>query len=721
MSAFDSIPSATITADLGAGVVEQSATSWSIDRTLSGGGLPGQARAASGSSVGSGTVSVESDATPWNAGAIKPAGRVTVSASEDVGAAASRVGTMVVRSVGAPSALSSERDLSIEDDLGGLRGQVTMPTVLGAYLDWRGTTKVLGIEAAWAIDQAARAGGYYATPPPVASCIFSLPLTGSPVPEVGKASIAADADKWIEVDGRTLGAYQSTMAGTTTTGTFPSHFYVTFDRTGPSSFPVGIGDFLQGPSVSGSFLNQAHSPYGATLIPGGTSDDEAITRVQVEIALTGLTETTFSGMSMRARVKGGAWSSWLTNTFSPAVGMYGGLVVAGHDTRNAAGGGIQVHTEDDPAVWSDATARIAPTGSQLSAVVTPRTASSWSLIQEVAAATLGAVWIDEDGVLTYRNREQLRGSGTPAETVYSLDSLDDVPWEVSTDDVADRVEVSYNPPIITQVTDYSATVWQSTEVVTIRAGQSIVIEQDIDGAADDLAPWYPAWNTTVAPVTRYSRWAASTLPGGGGPQPADNALDITAEMVNPSKVRIRIRNTTTGTLYTAGTDGTTLLTLRANVVARPSEPLTLSTGLPADKAIAPLSIDLGSWVQDQDTAQEILSWLTGTLSQPLPILRQVGVTPKASRRLGDVIVLRDPYTELASKALITGIHSSGEAGRYSQSLDLAILSTTFDDMDRWSVANGITTFDQLDAFLIANGIDTFDKWDAYTARIGGNL
>src|SRR5690606_6489320 len=110
-------------------------------------------------------------------------------------------------------------------------------------------------------------------------------------------------------------------------------------------------------------------------------------------------------------------------------------------------------------------------------------------------ATLGAAWIDEEGRLIYRNRDQLRG-GEPQYTIQALDHLEDVPWSISTDEVADRVEFTYRPPTVAIEPNDTLTVWQSTETVRVAAGATIRLDRDIDGAASGPAPWYRVEDTS---------------------------------------------------------------------------------------------------------------------------------------------------------------------------------------------------------------------------------
>src|SRR5690606_18359630 len=110
--------SSQVAASLGSGVGAREVISWQVSRSLSGGGLPQQARAASGSSVGSGSVTLVPDApseNPWSVNATKPGESVSIDASADVGAPLSPVARMVSRDVSADSWLSPVRTLSIED------------------------------------------------------------------------------------------------------------------------------------------------------------------------------------------------------------------------------------------------------------------------------------------------------------------------------------------------------------------------------------------------------------------------------------------------------------------------------------------------------------------------------------------------------------------------------------------------------------------------------
>ncbi|QIK82982.1 hypothetical protein [Sanguibacter sp. HDW7] len=467
MSAHDATPRHAVRADVGQGMQTLPGMSWSVDRTLSGVGLPGQARAATGSSLATGSLSILDSRTPWRGPAIAAGGAVHIDAALDAGASLTRVATMRSRSVDAAGARVLERGLSLEDDARGLLGPVASPA--------------------------------------------SVPAT-----------------------------------------------------------PVDLSTVLV--------------------------------------------------------------------TLATSLGL-------AHD--------------------------VAPSGVLVPAIL-PEGRTGWEICQWVARVTLGACWLSETGVLTYRGPAAMRGQGTPRETIHTLPQVVDLPWQVSTDDVADRVTLTYTPLLVERVTDASLTVWESTETLTVAAGATVVVEQDLETAVDGLAPWLPIWST-AAPEAQRSRWAASTQADGGGERPADSALTVAATLVTASRVRITVKNNAAVTLYVGGGQPTQLLIVRANARASRSAQVTLAAGVEASVSRSECSLDVGTGVSSEAEAHTLLAWLAAQTASPRATLSQIQVVPDLARRLGDLVEIVDPITGLSSRCIIAGVHLEAGAGSITQSLDLTLV------------------------------------------------
>lgn len=367
------------------------------------------------------------------------------------------------------------------------------------------------------------------------------------------------------------------------------------------------------------------------------------------------------------------------------------------------------------------TTDIEPTGSILNGLFNVEGKSAWELAQEIAAATMGAVWVTETGVFTYRNRSSLRGNTRFTETVEALDSVESLDWTIDPGEIADRVEFTYTPTVVTQSDTPSITLWEATEKIRVRAGQTATLYADLNGTAPAVSSFLPAWNNSSAPDEQHSRWAAAIDPNGGGARPADNAIRVNARFVSASRVRLEISNRTDDHLWLVDGNGQPCLILRSNILVAPGEQTMLDSGKSAADALNPLSVDAGMWVQDHDTAQTMLSWISGQTERAQAFIEQVRVAPNLARQIGDVIKLTDNHTNLLSKALITGITLGGDGSGYQQHLNLVLLDLTFTDWDAWMQSNGINTFQQLDAFLADANINTFEQFDVWGKDFGGTL
>jgi len=682
-------PRSKVTLDMGDGTpVVVDASSWSVQRALSGTNIPGQVRAASGVGTTDGSVAfaVDDNRTPWQAGPFLPGGKAAIDAAADADLPLSPIARLLVSELGLPGALTPERNATLTEDLGALRGQrVVLPVTLGLDTIVIGESQLL--DAAYLIDAAARAGGRYQTPPPTANTLVSVPGNGSVQPDKGTLDWRSGAPLSSPFTFVTTSDGRTAMAGGVAYYTVPTitlaaglSLYVYYTAVGGASFVLRLAQY----GIAGTLtLSAAGARLGASAtatMPEPPVDGRC--EVQIQYVSTSVTQ-----IRVRA-ADGGPWSAWVQAN----LGFTGNLSDYSIDlmTINAASNGtsaaigVQLNAAEDPVAWTAPTARIAATGSLLTAVLPGDPQVAWSLIGDVASSTFGAVWIDEAGVLRFVPKESLRGMTARGADIIAETDLADLSAYIGLDDVADRVEVSYQPPDVQTSTTGSITVWEATDAVQVGAGKTVTIYADLDGAADDLAPWLPLWTTSPA-VTQQSRWAAATSRDGGGTQPADTALSVSSTLVSPNRVRIQITNTTGSTLWTVDGNGNPTLTLRANVYATAGEAITISTGAPADTAVNPLSVDLGSWVQDADVAQSLLEWLDSMTSTPLPTLSDVQVVPDPTIRQGDVRVLRDPdHTGLVSKVLVAGVdieYSGTEL--LSQTLKLVVLGVLNWDVALW--------------------------------------
>ena len=678
---------------------------WQVTRSLSGHGVPAQSRSVSGSSVGSGSLTVPAaGAIPWPAspGDPAPGDPVDIDVTHDLEALADQAPIgwraacrMQARTVSWDSWLSPWRTISMEDRVP--RGPVDVPIDVGRA----------ALDACSIIDRAARAAGYYSTPraTPAAGVVQSIPLVGSLWAETGLDYMPSISD----------GARYTTRDGTAMlTDSMIGPSGIDYEGTGPAAeggpgtAGVAFTADLGSPAGSGwraTVQLYLLSTIGGARIEVGYNNSEAQVRIigmglpitipiPEHVPTEGCHRYVVTYDAAGPSVWTGRWwvymdgttvVGWGDSTASTgrAGGIYGLQIAA---TTDGAVGGVMLGTSLDPmdyGLLGTETALIGSADSPLESIIEPTSGDAWAIIQEVSAATLGATWIDEAGRLIYRGREALRAA-TPVATVRALDWLEDISGSISLDGVADRVEVTYRPPIVATSMTYSLPVMESTDVVRIAANSVATVTFDLDVATTTTGgTWRPVEDTS-APADQWSRYAAWTAPPGeSGSAPAASALVVTGDLLTPTRLRVTIRNRTSSPLWVYQ------LTARSTLTIAAGAPITITSGADERDALNPLPpVDLGAWVQSHEAARSILQWLASETSEPRPVLADIRVIPDTDLRQGDTILLRidsmtgDPAHTLALKALITGTSLSMRPGELEQRLTLTALAPTVDDVSR---------------------------------------
>lgn len=703
MSRAVSVPASKVRVDLGdgAGLVERECSSWRVSRSLSGGGLPGQVRAVSGSSVGSGSVTIPVDpGSPWPG--VTPGGPVEIDVTHDVETLVDggMVGwreacRMRTRSVSWDSWLSPVRSVSLEDEVP--RGPVVVPIDLERS------------DACCVVERAANAAGLRSTPPPAASAAIAVPMVG--------ASWAERGPDWVLTPGRfrsnSMGVAmltdsnanhtplpvdpESGVFGLAPAGQLPAGFAVAFtvalfsyEPDAPPLFAlarIGLSPTSTAIEVSADGSGDTWLkiyPQGQPPVSFPLSGRLAVDGWPARIVVTweASSSNTWSG-DWRVYVNGepvGSPYSYST-TLERGSGLRG--VSQLRATEHSGLGGLQIGTSLDPldyGLLGRETALVGASGSPLEAIIEPTSGDAWAIIQDVARATLGAAWIDERGRLVYRGREALRTGPVVAE-VDALDRLEDIPGAVSLDEVADRVEVTYRPAVTAFSLLTDLTILDIDEVLAVNAGATVSITRDLDVAAARLGRWWRPWEDT-SPPERWCRYAAWTAPPGeSGSAPPSDALDVSARLITPTRIRITIRNTTSARLWVYR------LVARADFTVRAGAAVTLAAGVSEREARNPLSLDLGAWVQSGETARAILAWLAGETSSPQPVLSDIRIDPDTDLMLGDTVLVRidsmsgDPADAVTLKALISGVDLSHTPGDLSQSVSLTVLAMNVGDFN----------------------------------------
>lgn len=780
MTLYDAQPSALaeIVVDDTDAVREIAPDSWTISRAISGGSLPGQVRGASGISVGQGSVTfgAEDFLTPWpdrlGSPLARVGGRCTLYASGD----SPRVpmmpfGRMRVRALSGQALYARTKTATLQDDIRILLNrapQAETTLITGTTLET--------FDASLVVRRLLESAGYvFRRGYPVdATQHLVAGLTGTLTPEVGGPLSGGSVGESLL---GTAGGH-SGFIGTVVDSLSGNVYYPGVSAASEASFQRYVtAGFRVTSQISGGMSRAAFTVYLAALGvhfhlswdlvsyaigDSGSASFEVLGpgfATAIEFKVPDARETMlgkevrvffeYDKTTHRARVNyGSGWSDWVDWTGpapvpAPTVDM--NVRLTGYQYRPLPSANVYVGTMwavSDLCILSAASpgilgatpqnylpplpALIGYADSDISYLAPPESTTVWDVLQAIARGVLGALWIDEEGRVVFRGRADLR-AGSPSIYVRSTERLDDVPWSISEDDVADRVALVFRAPaerVRANMTPSAAeafVAWELTEMTFIPANSVRTFPITFAGMVARPTEWRPVWSTdaTTYPAF-YSTWNASPTADTSGAQPPDSALDISLTMLSSNSGRFTVRNTTGTGLYVKQ------MTARFGTFVTAGEPQEISTGAPESTALSPLQVDLGPYVQSLAQAEEILRWLEDQTSAPQGVLEDVGIIPDEDvPRLGSVIGVYDPITRLNSKALVTGTRANGAAGRLSLSLDLTLLGFTFLDFDAyiyrgfWTGNYNAYTFDLFDDWATSNGIVTFDDFDNFFGSIGG--
>lgn len=682
--------------------------SWSLERELQGALLPGNVRAASGISIGSGSVTVrgiESDGsirTPWSPNArVKAGGDASWFASYD--------GPALDASVPLGQWQISPQSGSVASP-----ASRTIDLVEKQYAGTSALNKISGDgfqdgEPVFLVDQLARQIGYYSTPKPSPTCVLSIPLAGGFATEVGTLKTAlnnfADPDSvtsWSSENGRIkMHGGQVMIASATSALLNPSgECYITLDTTSEVDFIFGDaldGDTSMLPTVgvdpsSGRILSRAVE--SATISTGSfvpNADPAQPHRVQLHVKRIG-SPGAWTGVEVRARSAYAAtWSGWVASSAVSTVDTADLLTIS--ITTSAIASAIMVTTTDDSSTWDLGNAVLETLGGALETPWIDGTLDAWTALQQVVAAWCAAAWPTTDGVLLVRNRDSMAGVGQAVRVVDVGTVVEDIPWSIDPADTADRLEVSYQPVDKAIQTEAPSTfgpiAWSSEDAVALPPNQTTVVTANVDAYFEALgdvfddgsSTWTPAWNDSTTNPNWLSVYGASSSRDGTGAHAPDGTISIKTVQVSSGRFELHITNPTTTTYYTVDATGNPCLFLASAGAYRQNTASVVVRGLDSDQAINPLQIDLGRYVQNAADAEALADYIWGRVSTPMWKASSVRVALDWSYDIGDVVQLTHSRSGLNVRAAITKVAYDGAPGQVTQTLDLVLLPPTWADFD----------------------------------------
>jgi hypothetical protein len=675
------------------------ASRWHVERELAT-TMPEQVQGTVGESVAGGGATLAGTSavwSPWNGGRSWSGARVTVDGHDGVSA---RLLTGEVQQARG-SATSPGLEVSFDDLAARLRGDVDVPG-LAAVLS--GGVRP-GLTSTWVMTHVLRQAGWDAVPPARPGGTVVATLAGSAWPETGRLVSAhgfADPSQLPGWDGPAVTSLDALWR--------PDLW--------PWSWTIGrtLRFSLQQWTTDGTvrivvpILTSGLNPvlWFAVTVDGGT------VTVEVSDVFARFDEGTVGTVGT------GWWALDVTRTAAGAfeVRLNGGTpatVEVPYVDEDTTCTTVELQVDGSRASSFQLTPD--PTGPHVpdwtvSALLDPPLARlhgtvgvagqpGWTVLRDLAEAEQGAIWVDEDGVFRFVNRDRLRGAGQPAKQVTATDRIVDIGWVEDRDQVRRRVEVPVTPLQVNLglgLDTPTVPVWEATERIRVAQWDTMDLDVDLDAVAIGLVSTLVNSGTALQ-----GRYLANTAEDGTG---TSVTLSIQVTQVAPDRARIRFVNRRSVPVWLVDSDGEPSLLLTAGASLSQAETVTVSAVNPDAPSVSTLTLPASPWRQDVDSARQLAGWVASETAEPRPQLQTIKVVPDLTLRLGDIVEVSDPYvTGVQVRGLLVGLRTAGEPGGLSQTLTVRPLADTWADFDAvWPDA----TWSQFDAVWAGHTWAEFD-------------
>lgn len=695
--------------------VPQDVVSVSVSRELAS-SLPAQVTSASGLTAATGSVewAVGDDverrsAHPWDGNDFPPKPADAVVVFMGYGDILARQLTGVTDS-SQGSIASGSVSSDLVDRIDKLNQPVTFPAHLATFPPHaeNGVFLPVGNEPTYTTDRVLRACGFNATPPMSTGCVVSVPFMGSAWPERGTITAAGQTGfpdfpvshtttQWGVGTNSCDASYTPDLAKVSGNSAIDRTFQITLKVRDVA----GSSDTVYARAYWGTDYLQLAVSSGRTIT--GQINTGASTIVCTMAASTAASADVFTlrvepSGSFTILANNGATATGTTTltTGMKTTNMGSARVIVPHETGVTVGG-FQMNFGSTSVYDSAQTATLTPAAHSFSLPAMPRIDNRVALdvLKEQAEAECAAMWIDEQGVFRWVNRDVLTGSA-PVATLTALDDILDIGWESDAQGVRSKVVLSYREAAISRSDVSNQSAWQGSGT-SMESGQTTIdfVEPDADidwigvdesftkvttttGWPSKFNRGHGSWWGGVEVDDTTERWAHLTNPGFGATleKVGSFVYKITTTAGTPSagfNVELRAPEEETATAVRKSRRGMELPVLRAKTIVEWTDKRVTAAQVGPPDAAA-LEHDAGPWVQDSAALTTLADWLALQVSAPKPVLRDLSVVPDFARRLGDVVWVEDPDNmRIRLRVLVTKVDNTVSDGNADQTIGGTIL------------------------------------------------
>lgn len=299
---------------------------------------------------------------------------------------------------------------------------------------------------------------------------------------------------------------------------------------------------------------------------------------------------------------------------------------------------------------------------RLDGIVPGAAMEGWLILQELAAAEQGAVWLDPDGRPHVASRARLVSTAAqvPQRTVDATADMFDLAYDYHLDKVVNIVTAAYQAITVA----VQAKAWSLGATVQLAAQQSVTILASYNGLATSQRFFSGTANTkSDGTGTQYTYGDLITV----------GAVKATITYTSDTTATIVITNTLSSPVWLVDTSGNPNVIIEGDAISQAAgpDPAVVTNAASRDKyGDQPLTMPDNRWVQKREFAWGVAMATAGDLAQPAPVFADIPIPGDPRLEPFDRLTVQDPdNTELHTDVwYVGGTHTIEATGQYTQQL-----------------------------------------------------
>jgi hypothetical protein len=299
---------------------------------------------------------------------------------------------------------------------------------------------------------------------------------------------------------------------------------------------------------------------------------------------------------------------------------------------------------------------------KLDGIVPGSPSEAWVILQELATAEQGAVWLDPYPVYATRRRLVTDAAQTSQRSITAEAHVFDMAWDFTLDKIGNVLTADYQPVAVS----LQAKAWSPSGTVVVPAGSVVTVNASYSGLATDNRQVSGSGNTaTNGTGTTYTLQQRD-------PTQQFQPLVYSVTYTSDTTATITLYNRTNKTIYMVDASGNSSLQITGDLIAQGQSSGAVVVSDAASIATydyQPITMPSNRWTQSASVAAGLAMATLSDLKRPAPVFSSLVIPGDPRIQYFDRVTLTDPRnTGLTMDLWVIGKQHDLQPAQYDMTL-----------------------------------------------------